>query len=153
MAQIVISGWMDKQLTYSVYIRQNAVTVLEHNWNFRSYSRTKKPHIKVHFLFNFICIKRSKLVKSKDRSRGVRWGLQVDGDEKKLHNSSEVSLPVDRSISEQVGLCNSVVSDNITATLSPIHFKILNFMLCEFCFHEKEQGRVYGSVRREDRKG
>lgn len=48
---------MDGQTTYGVYIRQNAVTVLEHDRNLRSYARTKKPHVKVHFLFNFICVK------------------------------------------------------------------------------------------------
>lgn len=94
--------------------------------------------MKVHVLFNFICIKRSKLVKSKDRSRGVRWGLEVAGNEKKLSSSSEVLLPVDGSISEQVGLCNSVAPDSITATLSSAHFKIISFIV-NFAFMEKSK--------------
>lgn len=101
----------------------------------RSYARTKKPHIKVHFLFNFICIKRSKLVKSKDRSRGVRWGLEVAGNEKKLRNNSEVL--------EQVGLCNSVAPDNITASLSSAHFKIVNFIV-NFAFMKKSKEGYMG---------
>lgn len=51
------------------------------------------------------------------------------------------------------GLCNSVAPDNITATSSFVHFKLVNFMLCEFYFHGKKQEGVYGSVRREDREG
>lgn len=44
-------------------------------------------------------------------------------------------------------------SDDMTATILSVHFKMAHFMSCEFHFHEKQQGRVCGSAWGEEREG